>query len=176
MHRRHAVAAQIPRLRRYARALVGNAADADDLVQEVFVRVVQKISAYVHEGRFEAWLFRIATNLIRDRFRRAKRTPVHQSLDVEGGDGQPRATWAGELADPAMASPSDDVERREDVDRMQRALAELPPGEREAVMLRHFSQLSFAQVADVMCTPLGTALARVHRGLAKLRKLVDTNP
>lgn len=165
-----------PRLYGYLYRLCGSRDDAEDLLQELFLRVVRTIDRYEHEGQLEAWLFRIATNLVRDRFRRAKRTPVHRSLDVEDGDGRPQATWTGELADPATASPSDDVERREDVDRMQRALGELPRREREAVMLRHFSQLSFAQVADVMCTPLGTALARVHRGLAKLRKLVDTNP
>lgn len=161
------------RLYGYFYRLSGSRDDAEDLLQELFLRVVRTIERYEHDGQLEAWLFRIATNLVRDRFRRAKRTPVHRSIDVEGDNEQPQTTWAGELADQTTAPPSDEVERREDMDRMQRALTELPPGEREAVMLRHFSQLSFAQIADVMCTPLGTALARVHRGLAKLRKLVD---
>lgn len=164
-----------PRLYGYFYRLCGSRDDAEDLLQELFLRVVRTIDRYQHEGQLEAWLFRIGTNLVRDRFRRAKRTPVHRSLDVGGDDGQPQATWAGELADQSTVPASHNAERQEDMDRMQRALAELPTGEREAVMLRHFSQLSFSQIADVMCTPLGTALARVHRGLAKLRKLVDAN-
>lgn len=164
-----------PRLYGYFYRLCGARDDAEDLLQELFLRVLRTIDRYEHDGQLEAWLFRIATNLIRDRYRRAKRTPDLRSLDSGGNDRQRQSAWAGELADRTAPSASEQAEAQEDVNRMQRALAQLPRQEREAVMLRHFSQLSFAQIADVMATPLGTALARVHRGLAKLRKLVDAN-
>ena len=65
------------------------------------------------------------------------------------------------------------MELAEDVDRLQRALENLPETEREVVMLRHYSNLSFAEIAELMGTPLGTALARAHRGLHKLRAMMD---
>ncbi len=65
------------------------------------------------------------------------------------------------------------MQTAEQVDRMQRVLRQLPAAEREVILLRHFSQMSFKEVAEAMGTPLGTALARAHRGLAKLRRLME---
>lgn len=148
--------------------------DSEDLVQEVFVRVVRMIGQYEHDGRFEAWLFRIAANLARDRVRKLGRTPRTGSLDdMTDADGHGR----GEIESPRLldpARPDGGMEFDEDVDRLQIALRQLPAAEREVVMLRHFSELSFADIAEIMGTPLGTALARAHRGLAKLRKLMES--
>ena len=154
--------------------LTGSRDDADDLVQEVFVRVVQKISAYVHEGRFEAWLFRIATNLARDRIRRLKRSKPPLSGDaarVGQNDYDGGSMWE-HLADPSADPPDVPMELDEDVDRLQRSLAALPTAEREVIMLRHYTAMTFAEIAAAMGTPLGTALARSHRALAKLRELM----
>ncbi|MFQ5462556.1 MAG: RNA polymerase sigma factor [Phycisphaerae bacterium] len=152
--------------------LTGHRDDAEELVQEVFVRVVRHIEGYDHDGRFEAWIFRIATNLVRDRIRRVGRRPeIGQLADVgeEGADGvaNDRRTSAG------SPSPEAGLELADDVERMQWALDQLPAAEREVIMLRHYSQLSFADIAQSMETPLGTALARAHRGLAKLRRIMD---
>jgi len=77
----------------------------------------------------------------------------------------------------AVQSEEPDGERRlvlsEDVDAMHRALAALPDAEREVVLLRHFSQISFREIAEATEVPLGTALARGHRGLAKMRRLME---
>jgi RNA polymerase sigma-70 factor (ECF subfamily) len=157
------------RLFGYFCRLTGSRHDAEDLLQELFVRVVRTIEQYEHDGRFEAWLFRIATNLVRDRVRRAKRAAhvSFQPRSAEGGDP------IEELADPATDQPSSGIDRAEQIDRLQDALARLPEAEREVILLRHFSQLPFKEVADAMGTPLGTALARAHRGLARLRELMD---
>ena len=61
----------------------------------------------------------------------------------------------------------------QEIARLQTALNRLPTEEREVVMLRHYTDMSFAEIADLMATPLGTALARAHRGLAKLRKWME---
>ncbi len=82
----------------------------------------------------------------------------HLSFILNGADG---------------ADPADGIYRAEQVDRLQWAIGHLPEAEREVILLRHFSQLSFRQIAEVMETPLGTALARAHRGLARLRELMD---
>jgi RNA polymerase sigma-70 factor (ECF subfamily) len=154
---------------------IGRAPDAEDLVQEVFVRLVRTIETYEHDGRFEAWLFRIAANLARDRARRLSRTPVIASLDT-ASDGDGRGQEYSQPRLLARGAPHDRLETAEDVDRLQVALTRLPPAEREVVMLRHFSELSFAEIAQIMGTPLGTALARAHRGLAKLRQLMESEP
>ncbi|MHC4235099.1 MAG: RNA polymerase sigma factor [Planctomycetota bacterium] len=165
-----------PRLYGYLYRLTGSRDDADDLLQDLFVRLVRMIGDYDHVGRFEAWIFRIATNLARDRVRRARRAPVTMSLDqdVANNPGQRGASsWQG-LADISGPAPDAPMALREDVDKMQGALGRLPAAEREVILLRHFSGMSFAEIAQAMGTPLGTALARSHRGLGKLREMMES--
>ena len=155
------------RLYGYFYRLTGSRHDAEDLLQEVFVRLVRMIDQYEHKDRFDGWLFRVATNLARDRVRRARRTAgLHaQAVSAEVGP-------LDELADPAVDQPGRTVERAEQCDRLQWALGQLPEAERQVILLRHFSQMAFREIAEVMDTPLGTALARAHRGLARLRKMM----
>ena len=77
------------------------------------------------------------------------------------------------MPDGQAASPEDALDRAEQVDRLQRALSRLSDAEREVILLRHFSQLSFKEVAEAMGTPLGTALARAHRALKHLRAVLS---
>jgi RNA polymerase sigma-70 factor (ECF subfamily) len=150
--------------------------DAENLAQEVFLRLVRTIGAYKHDGRFEPWIFRIAANLARDRVRRAKRAPKFVTVKT-GGTGEAGDTdefgsldkieGSSEPADAAM-------ERGEQIDALHEALATLPEAEREVMMLRHFSQMSFKEIAEMADMPLGTALARAHRGLARLREIMTT--
>ena len=163
------------RLFGYIYRLTGSRDDADDLLQEVFVRLVRTIGEYDHEGKFEAWIFRIATNLARDRVRRARRAPRTVSLDGEHSDNLDNggaSSWE-QLADHSRQPPEAPLELGEDVDAMQRALAKLPAAQREVILLRHFSGMSFAEIAEAMGTPLGTALARSHRGLSRLRQMME---
>jgi len=163
-----------PRLHGYLYRLTGSGDDAEELLGDLFVRLVRMIGSYTHDGRFEAWLFRIATNLARDRVRRARRAPVTLSLDTESsgnGQGEGGSSWE-DSASLSHPPPKDPLVLREDMDRLQQAVARLPEAEREVILLRHFSGLSFAEIAEAMGTPLGTALARAHRGLGKLRALM----
>ncbi len=156
--------------------LTGSREDAEDLVQEVFLRVVRTIGRYRHEGRFEPWIFRIAANLTRDRARRRARTPEITSLGAVGEpEDRPGNRW-GDTGPRANQPPEGGLELEENVDRLQLALAGLPQAEREVLMFRHYGHMSFAQIAEVMGTPLGTALARAHRGLGKLREWMESGP
>lgn len=151
--------------------MTGSRHDAEDLMQEVFVRLVRMIGAYQHDGRFEPWLFRIAANLVRDRLRRARRGPRIVALSAPNGDESD--------ALDSMTAESDAVDaglvHGEEMGALGRALRRLPEAEREVVMLRHFSQMSFKEIAEATGVPLGTALARGHRGLARLRELMTAN-
>jgi len=151
--------------------MAGRREDAEDLLQEVFLRLVRMIATYQDDGRFEPWLFRIAANLVRDRIRRLRRRPG----DRPGGSDAGEEDRTGEL--PAGAAPPDaTLEQGEARDRLAAALRQLPEPEREVILLRHFSQMSFREIADATGTPLGTALARGHRGLARLRSIMTGDP
>ncbi len=158
--------------------LTGSRHDAEDLMQEVFLRVVRMIGHYDHHGRFEAWLFRIAMNLVRDRGRRASRTP--RLVEAPGGSAADDGAAGGpDILDGLRgAEPPADASLvlEENIDALNTALAALPDAEREVIMLRHFSQMSFKEISDMMGTPLGTALARAHRGLARLRSIMNPTP
>jgi RNA polymerase sigma-70 factor (ECF subfamily) len=139
---------------------------AEDLLQETFLRVVRTIENYEHTGRFEPWLFRIAANLARDRARRHVRRGERTSVDAAWMDELPQATAPD--ADSAT-NPLERMERGEARERLQAALDQLSAPEREIVLLRHYSELSFREIADLLGVPLGTALARAHRALKHLR-------
>jgi len=157
------------RLYGFLNRLIGCRDDADELLQEVFVRVVRTISHYVEDGRFEAWLFRIATNLARDRLRRLKRSPISGSINDADPESENERSFR-----QRDASPRERLQQDEELDRMQEAVGRLPQAEREVVMLRFYGEFSFAEIAEMMETPLGTALARAHRGLAKLRQWMES--
>jgi RNA polymerase sigma-70 factor (ECF subfamily) len=151
--------------------MTGSRADAEDLLQELFVRVVRMLPRYEHRGNLESWLFRIAANLGRDHIRRVRRRPPMMPL-LSDSDSEAAGTGPRETARD-LDTPSRDLEHQEEADALQRGLAALPEPEREVIMLRHFSDMTFAQIAEIMGTPLGTALARAHRGLARLRKQME---
>jgi RNA polymerase sigma-70 factor (ECF subfamily) len=149
----------------------GSRPDAEDLMQEVFVRLVRMIGAYQHDGRFESWLFRIAANLARDRIRRIQRGP--RQVATIGDEPERNGSNSWEELPGAVPAADAGLIRGEEFEALGKAIAQLPDGEREVIMLRHFSQMSFKEIAEATGTPLGTALARAHRGLARLRELMS---
>jgi len=156
--------------------LTGHRDEADDLLQEVFVRVVRTIGEYEHDGRFEAWLFRIAMNLARDRVRRVRKSPQVRIADVQSADREDTGVELLERSPVDQPGPEETVALSEQIDRLQQALGELSPAEREVILLRYFSDMPFSDIARVMDTPLGTALARAHRGLRRLRDILERQP
>jgi RNA polymerase sigma-70 factor (ECF subfamily) len=146
--------------------LTGSRETAEDLLQETFLRVVRVISEYRHGGKFEAWLFRIAGNLARDHARRIKRRRHPQTLAGSVGEGQP---GLAKLADATRPDPVDELLKKEAEQRLNAVLQELGEAEREIILLRHFSELSFREIAELLDIPLGTALARAHRAMQRLK-------
>ncbi len=159
------------RLYGYFYRLTRSAAEAEDLLQDLFVRLVGAMSRYDHYDHFEAFLFRIAANLFRDRIRRRRRSK--ETVSLSGGDADQGDTLLSQGPAATGVAPDAELERAERSVALQEALSRLPDGEREVVVLRHFSGLSFKEIADIMGTPVGTALARAHRGLSHLRALIE---
>lgn len=149
--------------------LLGQRELAEDLTQETFLRVVRTIETYEHDGRFEAWLFRIAANLARDHARKRKRRGSMGSLDA-GDPDEPGMDLPDEQAAPIGAEA---LIASEQALALQAALDRLPASDREIVMLRHFAEMSFREIADLLKIPLGTALARAHRALGKLKSELE---
>lgn len=146
--------------------LSGSRETAEELLQETFLRVVRTIDRYVHSGKFEAWLFRIAANLARDRARQSRRRGIPVSL--ESGPVQGEALVAREEFGSASV-PERRAMDKESLERLSRCLERLTPPQREILLLRHYSGLSFPEIAQLLGVPLGTALARAHRALQRLK-------
>jgi RNA polymerase sigma-70 factor (ECF subfamily) len=151
------VRAHSARVYRLAYRLTGNQHDAEDLTQEVFVRVFRSLSSYT-PGTFEGWLHRITTNLFLDGARRRQR------IRFEGlGDDVAQRLQGAELS-PAQAWD----ERHFDGD-IQAALRALPPDYRAAVVLCDIEGFSYEEIAATLGVKLGTVRSRIHRGRAQLR-------
>jgi RNA polymerase sigma-70 factor (ECF subfamily) len=143
-----------------ARGLTGNAADAEDLAQEVFVRVYRSLRKFRGESSFRTWLYAVAVNATRShRSRRVRQQPVW------GDSGADEET----VFDPPDQTP--DVEsslvRREAI---ERALLDLPAELREAVTMRDVHGLEYREIATVIGVPIGTVESRIFRARQRLRR------
>ena len=147
------------RVYRLAYRLTGNRQDAEDLTQEVFVRVFRSLSSYT-PGTFEGWLHRITTNLFLDQVRRKQRIRF-DALPDDAGD---RLAGSGDLA-PERAWEHNNLDHD-----VQRALDTLPPEFRAAVVLCDIEGLSYEEIAATLNVKLGTVRSRIHRGRAQLRE------
>ena len=155
------VRAHSVRVYRLAYRLTGNPHDAEDLTQEVFVRVFRSLATYT-PGTFEGWLHRITTNLFLDMARRRQRIRFEGlGQDVEG-------RLSG--GDPTPAQAFD--ERHLDTD-IQAALKDLAPEYRAAVVLCDIEGLSYEEIAATLGVKLGTVRSRIHRGRAQLRTALE---
>lgn len=149
-----ALLACIPRLRRYARALLGQGADADDLVQDCLERAWARRALYRPESDMRAWLFTVMHNLFVNRYRTDRRRPAAVPLEGDSLMAVESAETAGAVGD------------------IERALQELPPEQREVLLLVALEQLTYDEAAAVLDIPRGTVMSRLHRAREKLRSLL----
>src|SRR6202050_4720445 len=149
------------RVYRLAYRLTGNPHDAEDLTQEVFVRVFRSLSSYT-PGTFEGWLHRITTNLFLDSARRKQR------IHFEGLADEMAHRLPG--SEPSPAQAFDDSHLDDDV---QAALKALPPEYRAAVVLCDIEGFSYEEIAATLGVKLGTVRSRIHRGRAQLRAALE---
>ncbi len=152
--RQAAIAREIPRFRRYARALLGPETDSDDLVQETLARALQRIEQWRTGDSPRKWLFSILHNLHIDAVRRGARQPAHVQIE---GDGA------------IVAGPPDDLGTRRD---LARALQEISTEHREVLLLVGLEGLTYAEAADVLKVPIGTIMSRLARARERLRVLM----
>ena len=152
------------RLVRYLVYVLGRREDVDDLVQETWLRVMERGKSYDGRSRFEPWLFTVARHLAIDLVRRRK----DLSLDAEDEGGPVVAAPASQ-----GLSPFAQAARTEDAERLAGALDALQPIYREALVLRFMEELSLQEIAAVVGAPVPTVAARIYRGLAALRPQME---
>ena len=157
------------RLLRYLLYLTGNRDTAEDLFQEVWMRVLVHGGQFNGRSRFETWLFTIARNLVIDRSR--KRTMSSLDELIEGAGDDDRAMCVEVTADEP--TPFDRVSNLEDREMIAAALLELDILHREVLVLRFHEELSLEEIAKVVKAPLSTIKSRLYRGLAMIKNKLD---
>ena len=147
---------QIPRLRRYARALVSDRTLADDLVQDTLERALTQFHLWRHGSDLRAWLFSIMHNVHIDQVRNRMAKPS-ETLEDDAAELSTRATQADHL----------------EVRDLDESLKRLPDEQREILLLVALEQMTYEEVAKVLRIPVGTVMSRLSRGREKLRAVME---
>jgi RNA polymerase sigma-70 factor (ECF subfamily) len=157
------------RLLRYLLYLTGNREQAEDLFQEVWMRVLVRGGQYNGQARFETWLFTIARNLLIDLRRKRTMSSLDELFEVGGDEDRPMAfEIAGD--DP---TPFDHLANMEDRSRIAAALLEVDMLHREVLVLRFHEELSLEEIAKVTRAPLSTVKSRLYRGMAMIKPKLE---
>ena len=147
---------EIPRLRRYARALTHATDRADDLVQDTLVRALAKIHLWQPGTDIRAWLFTIMH---------------HQHVNTVRREAREKTTVDIDHVSPTLAATTDPTARRQLIE-LDRALARLPSEQREVVLLVGLEGMAYESVAQILGVPVGTVRSRLSRGRERLRELM----
>lgn len=167
------VASQHRRIYAICYRFTGSGTDAEDLTQEVFLKLYRNLSSFdTQKGSFQTWITTLARNLLVDHFRRTRLDRASDSLDVsfDGEDGSP--TLGDRLAAKGI-SQEQHVAGLELKAAIQNALKQLSPELREAVILRDLEDMDYKEIAQVLRIPEGTVKSRISRGRGELARLLE---
>ncbi len=153
--------------------LVGNAAQAEDVAQDAYFRAWVHFDEYDRARPFEAWLARILTNLVIDRYRRQQRLPTRSFQEPQNlppGEKPIYAEAIDEDSNPETLLMADALDER-----LEKALNALPPDHRMAILLADVEERPYQEIADILDCPVGTIRSRIHRGRIALRRMLLEN-
>lgn len=153
------------RLVNYLYRLLRSVQEAEDLAQEVFFKIYQALDRYNPKYKFSTWLFRVAQNAAIDRIRKRRLKLV--SMDRTGGPESDMGTWEFPSSDP---DPYGDLRNVERGAAIQAAIDRLPWDYRELIVLRHFGELSYDEIAKLKEMPLGTVKNKLFRGRQMMKE------
>jgi len=154
--RDHPILAQIPHLRRYAHALLGDRARAEDLVQDCLERAWSRFHLWREGSNLRTWLFTIMHNLHANAARTASRRPQTVPMDESS------------IVAPIRAAQEDGLELAS----IETALAALSEDQRQVILLVGLEEMSYQEAAAVLGVPIGTVMSRLHRARERLRQLL----
>lgn len=156
-------------IQRLCARMTGDVHRGEDLAQETFVRVFAKRKDYQPNGKFSTWLWRIALNLCHDEFRRRRRRE-ESSLDDERGE----SFAALESFVAPESAPDKTLVEQERGELVRKALVELPEAYRTVLVMRHYENLKFREIAEVLEVPEGTVKSRMAEALVQMGRLLKS--
>jgi RNA polymerase sigma-70 factor (ECF subfamily) len=162
------------RVYRFAYHLLGNTCDAEDVVQDAYLRAWQHFDGFDTTRSFEGWLFRIVTNRVIDLRRRQKRVPMY-SLDTAFYFREDEPFQVDKFAAP-HSDPAEIVIEPILEETLQNALEALPTNYRTAILLCDVEQYSYQDIANMMQCAIGTVRSRIHRARVLLRDHIKSAP
>jgi len=141
---------------------------AEDIFQEAFVRAIKSIKEhrYNEKGMFLAWIIRIAHNMYLDHLRKEKRSPVVKSMD--------KYSFTNELHTSTDEADHRIIEEQK-IEKIRQIILLLPKDQQEIIILRHYANLSFKEIAAIMDISINTALGRIRYALMNLRRIMKEN-
>jgi RNA polymerase sigma-70 factor (ECF subfamily) len=152
----------------------GSADDAQDLTQEVFIKVYRTVGSFDGEkASFNTWVTTVTRNLLVDHFRKTRNDRATDSIDASQGTDEDGPTLADRLAADGSENPQKHIETRERREMVHRALQQISPDLREAVILRDLQDMDYREIAQVLKVPEGTVKSRINRGRAELARLLQ---
>ena len=152
----------------------GSTSDAEDLTQEVFIKVYRNLSSFdVSKGSFTTWLATLTRNLLVDHYRRARMERSTESLDESTDAEETGPTRLDRLADPRRSQEQVAAGSQLRA-QIQSALTKVSPELREAVVLRDIEDMDYREIAETLGVPVGTVKSRISRGRAELARLLKS--
>jgi RNA polymerase sigma-70 factor (ECF subfamily) len=159
-----------------ALSVMKDPAEAADMTQEAFIRLMRSLHTYRGETKFTTWLYRLATNVCLDGLRRRRGQGAggrsFVSLDLEGDQDEPAPRDRLVDEDP-WGRPEEGSALRESAAEVRRAVAELSSGQRLALTLHYFEDMRYEDIAQVMDVPLNTVKSHIRRGKERLSRLLE---
>ena len=151
----------------------GTSDDAQDLTQEVFIKMYRTLNSYdVGKGAFMTWVTTVTRNLLVDHFRKTKQDRMTDSIDTAPSEHEDAQPLSAQIADPSR-SAHEQVQSRETREAVHQALQKLSPELREAVILRDLQDMDYKDIAGALKVPEGTVKSRINRGRAELARLLQ---
>ena len=145
---------------------VGNSMDAQDLTQDTFTKAYTNLDRLADPARFPSWLYKIALNECRMRFRKERRAQSVPLPEEEGYPGRP------ELA-VETATPETQLAVQEEIEHVREAFKDLPEEQRAVILMKEYQGLKFHEISEILDIPLSTVKSRMYLGLKTLRKLME---
>jgi RNA polymerase sigma-70 factor, ECF subfamily len=149
----------------YALVLTRNRAEAEDLVQETYVRAIQAMDRLRADSNVKSWLFTILRNLWLNQLRRRRTTPQLIEIDSEEN--------TTEIAEENSKDPYASYVSKVESEQVRKAIEELSVNFREIILLREYEELSYQEIADILNCPPGTVMSRLGRARARLKTLLS---
>lgn len=152
--------------------LTGKRHAAEDMTQELFIKVYRYRDSYTQQASFKSFLFRMARNLWIDRYRKMKVRPREVSIESKASDSQEGTSGLKGMMASQKPSPHEKALKNEQIKQLEACIKKLPIKQQEVLALTLDGEVKYAQAAEILKIPVGTVKSRVHSAILKLKELM----